>query len=72
MPEPPGRSVACAWTPFWTRPPGGPTQPTNVLTPTPHPGTVQSAAKKLCSEAFERGSEDNISALVVLLQPYLA
>ena len=35
-------------------------------------GSVQSAAKKLCSEAFERGSEDNISALVVLLQPYLA
>ena len=35
-------------------------------------GTVHAAAKKLCNEAFERGSEDNISALVVLLQPYLA
>ena len=32
---------------------------------------VNAAAKKLCSEAFEKGSEDNISALVVLLQPYL-
>ena len=30
------------------------------------------AAKKLCKEAYQMGSEDNISAVVVVLKPFLA
>lgn len=34
-------------------------------------GSAQSAATKLCNEAYNLGSEDNISAVVVVLRPYL-
>ena len=38
-----------------------------------HPdGHAEAAAKKLCKEAYQMGSEDNISAVVVVLKPFLA